>query len=414
MQNTADTTVEDGFQFKLSLFYATLFFSIGCYLPYFPLWLQGAGLEPEKIGVVLAAPAIMRILFTPVISVWADYLRNYRLVLVVLALGSLGALFSLNFVSGFWAILLIATINGIFWTSIVPLTETLAMVALDGGKLNYGRARSWGSVSFIVGSLGAGALVDYAGNTIVLPLLVLSGTAIVIAAFILPRPVGRGRLRRAVTAVEGEFDKAGILALFRHPVFWIFLVAAGLGQACHAFYYGFSTVHWRSIGYSGWLIGTLWALGVVAEILLFLLLGSWLRRFNAGWLILAGSAAATLRWGVTAFDPPLGLLVPVQVLHALSFGVAHLGAVYFIAVAVPKQFGATAQGLYATMSAGIFMGGAILASGPLYEAIGAYGYLVMAGVAFVSALLALLLLARWDGGRLSGAPAAAFAEAKAA
>ena len=414
MQNTDLPPIEDGFQFKLSLFYATLFLSIGCYLPYFPLWLHGAGLEPSNIGIVLAAPAMMRILFTPVISVWADYLGNYRLMLMLLALGSLGALFSLNFVDGFWAILFIATINGVFWTSIVPLTETMAMVALDGGKLNYGRARSWGSVSFIVGSLGAGARVDYAGNTIVLPLLVISGTGIAAAAYLLPRPVGRGRLRRAVTAVEGKFEKAGVLALLKHPVFWIFLVAAGLGQACHAFYYGFSTVHWRSIGYSGWLIGMLWALGVVAEILLFLLLGNWLRRFNAGWLILAGSLAATLRWVVTAFDPPLAMLVPVQVLHALSFGVAHLGAVYFIAAAVPKQYGATAQGLYATMSAGIFMGGAVLASGPLYDAIGAYGYLVMAGIAFVSVLLALLLLARWDGGRLSGAPAAAVPAAKAA
>lgn len=400
MQNIGAEAAEDRFQFKLSLFYIMLFFSIGCYLPYFPLWLEGRGMTPDQIGIILAAPAMMRILFTPLVSVFADYVGNYRSILILLAAGSLLSLLGLNLADGFAVIFLITAIYAVFGSSLIPVTETMAMAAVAGGKLNYGRARSWGSFSFIAASLGVGMLVDAASRAVILPVMVLSGAGILIAALILPRPQGRGRLRGAVTAVKGEFELKGVLALVRHPVFWLFLISAGLGQASHAFYYGFSTVHWKSLGYSGALIGTLWAVGVIAEILLFLLAGAWLRRFNPSWLLLAGSVAALLRWSVTAIDPALWLLFPAQVLHALTFGIAHLGAVYFIAEAAPKAYGATAQGLYATMAAGIFMGGAMFFSGPLYEAVGSMGYLVMAGVAGLAVLIGVMLALRWDGARL--------------
>lgn len=401
MLPAVDDSTPDGFQGRLSLFYIMLFMSIGCYLPYFPLWLESRGMQPGEIGIILAAPSIMRIIFTPLISVFADYVGNYRLILILLASGALAALMGMGFVSGFGLILLITAIYAIFGSSLIPVTETLAMTALDGGKLNYGRARSWGSLSFIAASLGVGLLVDRSGGTAVLPVLVLSGAGILLAALLLPKPQGLGRLRGAVTAVKGEFKLSGVVALLKHPVFWLFIVSAGLGHASHAFYYGFSTLHWKSLGLSGAMIGTLWAVGVIAEILLFLIIGQWLRRFNPGWLLLVGSAAALLRWGVTAFDPLLWILFPVQVLHAFSFGIAHLGAVYFIASAVPKQYGGTAQGLYATVGAGLFMGGAVLASGPLYEELGALGYLVMAGLAAIGCVVGFLLICRWDGARLA-------------
>lgn len=400
MMTIAAEAVDDRFQFKLSLFYIMLFFSIGCYLPYFPLWLEGRGMAPDQIGIILAAPAIMRILFTPLVSVFADYVGNYRSILILLAAGSLVSLVGLNLVDGFAVIFLVTAIYAVFSSSLNPVTETMAMAAVAGGKLNYGRARSWGSLSFIGASLGVGMLVDAASRAVILPVMVFSGAGILMAALLLPKPQGRGRLRGAVTAVKGEFELKGVLALVRHPVFWLFLISAGLGQASHAFYYGFSTVHWKSLGYSGSLIGTLWAVGVIAEILLFLLAGAWLRRFNPSWLLLVGSVAAILRWAVTATDPALWILFPAQVLHALTFGIAHLGAVYFIAEAAPKAYGATAQGLYATMAAGIFMGGAMFFSGPLYEAVGSMGYLVMTGVAGLAVLFGVMLALRWDGARL--------------
>ena len=81
------------------------------------------------------------------------------------------------------------------------------------------------------------------------------------------------------------------------------------------------------------------------------------------------------------FDPPLALLVVLQLLHALTFGATHIGAVHFISRAVPETQSGTAQALYAAVTGGIVMGGTMLAAGPLYAAYGGRAYWAMAAVA---------------------------------
>lgn len=395
MKIGSSQTIDDGLQFKLSLFYFMLFLSIGCYLPYFSLWLKARGLDGDQSSIILAAPMIIRIFFTPIVSVWADFEGDYRKILIILTGGSLLAVMGLGFVDGFWPILIVASLNAIFGSSIIPLTETMAMIGVRVSQLRYGRARSFGSFSFIVGSLLAGVLVDYAGSEIVLPFLMLAGLGMVLAAVNLPRPQGRGRVRQAVAG--GRLSLVGVRTLLKHRLFWVFLIGAGLGQGCHAFYYGFSSRIWQDFGYAGWLIGSLWTLGVVSEILLFLFFGDWLRSFNPSLLILCGAVAAILRWVIMGFDPHLVFVVFAQVLHAFSFGLAHLGTIYFINKAVPETLAATAQGMGATMSAGIFMGGAVLISGPLYDAVSSHGYFVMAGIAGAGLLISLLFYRLWDG-----------------
>lgn len=395
MQKTDTQFKDDGFQTRLSLFYVAIFLSIGCYLPYFALWLTSKGMQAEQVSMILAAPMIIRIFFAPLISVWADFEGDYRKILVVLGCGSLVALVSFHWASGFVLLILMASLNAIFWSAIIPLTETMALAGHKANKLNYGRARSWGSASFIIGSVGTGLLIDKYGTNSVLYFLNVSGLFIVVSALLLPRPIGKGRLRSAVT--EERFSKHGIFELLSQPAFWVFLLAAGLGQSSHAFYYGFATLHWQSLGLAGWLIGTLWALGVMAEILLFSLLGNWLRQFNPVRLIFVGTLIAIFRWVLTGQDPSVWVLIPVQLMHAFSFGLVHLGAMYFITNAIPSHLTATAQGLNATMTAGILMGALVLASGPLYKSIGVNGFFVMAVIAAVGALLTLALLYLWDG-----------------
>ncbi len=396
MNNSDALYANDNFQLRLSVFYSAIFFSIGCYLPYFPLWLQGRGLEAQDVAFILAAPMIVRVVFAPVISVWADYEGNYRKILIILGFGSLLALVLFIRAEGFYMLLVIAGLNAIFWSAIIPLTETLAMSATRQQKLNYGRARSWGSFSFIIASFGAGVLIDRYASEVVLWLLIGAGVLIFVSALLLPRPIGKGRLRKAVA--KGRFSGPAFRVLLKNRLFWLFLVAAGLAQASHAFYYGFSSLHWASLGMSGWLIGSLWALGVIAEILLFVIAGSNFRGVNPLWLIGLGALAGLVRWGVSALDPlTLWIWVPLQVLHAFSFGMVHLGGMYFITDAIDETLGATAQGLHATVTSGVLMGGLVMISGPLYETVQVMGYLVMLVCCLLSLFLICLLYFFWDG-----------------
>jgi PPP family 3-phenylpropionic acid transporter len=103
-----------------------------------------------------------------------------------------------------------------------------------------------------------------------------------------------------------------------------------------------------------------------------------------------------LRWGVMALDPPLLLLGPLQTLHAMSFGAAHVAAIHFLTQVVPEERAATAQGLYAAAVAGIALGSATLASGPLYASFGGAAYGAMALLALTGAAGAYRLTQLWQ------------------
>jgi len=166
-------------------------------------------------------------------------------------------------------------------------------------------------------------------------------------------------------------------SLLRDPAFIAVLAAASLIQASHAVFYGFAAVDWRSAGLDGTTIAALWALGVAAEIVLFAVSGRLPPFFQPTMLLIVGALGATLRWAGMALDPPVAALPWLQMLHALSFGATHLGAIGFVARHAPAGQSATAQG-YLAIATGVAMAGAMGISGVLYEAFGNLAYAAMA------------------------------------
>jgi MFS transporter, PPP family, 3-phenylpropionic acid transporter len=162
-------------------------------------------------------------------------------------------------------------------------------------------------------------------------------------------------------------------------------IGASLVQASHAVYYGFATLDWTGKGLSGIAVGALWALGVAAEIVLFAL-SPRLPALTPRSLLILGAAGAVVRWGVMALDPPAGLLVLTQCLHALSFGAAFLGAVQFISRLAPEGEAATAQGDFSTLQ-GVVTAAATGFSGVLYGNFGALAYAAMAASAAIGGLV---------------------------
>lgn len=387
-----------GFAWRLALFYGAIFLLIGVFLPYFPVWLDWRGLDADQIAIVLAAPLFVRILFTPAVSFAADRLADRRATLRALAWGAALSVLLFQFASDFWGVLAVALLFALAWTSIMPLTEAVAMAGVRSAGLDYGRMRLWGSLTFIAATFAGGVALDLWGPRAALWLLMAAAFAVLAAAHLLPRPTGHGRLEAATAPPPIRLKDA--LALARAPLFWLLLVTTGAVQGAHAVYYAFGTLHWQSLGISSATIGALWATGVVAEIVLFWVSGRALAVFGITGLIWLAGLAAIVRWTATALDPPLWLLFPIQTLHGLTFGAAHLGAIHFISAAVPERAAATAQGLYAAVTAGILMGSATLAAGPLYAALGANAYLAMAALAAVSACGGWALHRTWRGAAL--------------
>jgi MFS transporter, PPP family, 3-phenylpropionic acid transporter len=389
------------FAWRLGFLYAALFLVVGCYLPYLPVWLHWRKLDADEIAVLLAAPLFTRILFTPVISFAADRVGGRRTILIALAWGSLLSFLLLWAASGFWQMLLASVVLAVNWTTIMPLIETVAVTGIRTGALDYGRVRLWGSLSFIVASLGSGLIIGKIGPEVVLPLLVAATALMVLGAHLLPRELGGRRI--SAPAVLRGLKLANAFDLVRASLFLLFLLAASLIQASHALYYSFGSLNWRAQAIPDGAIGMLWSVGVVAEVALFAVSGRVIAYCGTARLLMLAGLAATLRWGVMAIDPPLWATALLQTLHAMSFGAAHLAAIHFLTHAVPEDRAATAQGLYAAIVAGLVLGTVTVACGPLYRSFAGESYAAMALIALIGAASAFMLMQRWRGGLIVGA-----------
>jgi MFS transporter, PPP family, 3-phenylpropionic acid transporter len=328
------------FALRVSVLFAAIFTVAGINLPNLPLWLDWAGLTSSEIAIITAAPLIVRIGVTPGIAFAADRAGDHRRFLIALAWGGLVALVALALSRGFWPILACTLLFALAWTTIMPLTETIAMSGVKAAGLDYGRMRVWGSLSFVAASFGGGWVIERLGASSAIWLVVLGGALTMLAAHGLAHPIGLGRLRAATSPPRLRLaDAAGLLS--SRP-FLIFLLAVGAVQAAHAMFYTFGTLHWRALGLSAGVCGLLWAIGVIVEITLFAYSGALLRRVGVAELLVLAAIAAVVRWTAMAFDPPLWLLVPLQALHGLTFGGAHIGAIHFMGQVVPGRHGAGA------------------------------------------------------------------------
>jgi PPP family 3-phenylpropionic acid transporter len=385
---------------RLGFLYAALFLVVGCYLPYLPVWLQWRALDADEIAALLATPLFARIVFTPIISFAADRIGDRRAILIALAWGSVLSFVLLWMANGFWQMFFATLLLAVNWTTIMPLIETVAVTGIRDRALDYGPVRAWGSLTFIVGSFGSGLAIGQLGAQVVMPLLVAAALLMAAAAHLLPRSVAVGRMN-GVAALR-RLKLADALALVRSPLFLIFLIGTSLVQASHALYYTFGTLDWQAQGIPPGVIGALWCIGVIAEIGFFAVSGRALAWSGAASLLMLGGLAATLRWGFMAASPPLWATALLQTLHAMSFGAAHLAAIHFLTHAVPEDRAATAQGLYAATVAGLAMGSATVASGPLYQAFAGEAYAAMAVLALIGAASAFVLMRRWRGGLVVG------------
>ena len=370
-----------GFAARLAGLYAAIFIMGGIQLPFFPLWLKAKGLDAGTIGLVLAVPMVVRVLAIPVATRAADRRDALREAIVVASMASVAGYLLVGFAEGAVAILLAFAVASLAYTPVMPLAESYALKGLTARGIAYGPVRLWGSAAFIAGTFLAG----FAADTLParhLIWLILAGIVIVALSAFTLAPLGTG------VAPAGE-RPAPRTPLWRDGVFVAVLASASLIQASHAVYYGFSALAWSGKGLDGTVIAALWALGVIAEIVLFAVSGRLPPVLDPTMLLLLGALGGALRWAAMAFDPSGFALPWLQLLHALSFGATHLGALTFLARHAPMGQAATAQG-YLAIALGAVMAAAMGLSGVLYGAVGGLSYAAMALAAVGGGVCALV------------------------
>ncbi|MFZ2852783.1 MAG: MFS transporter [Rhodocyclaceae bacterium] len=368
---------------RLSGYYFFYFAFIGAFSPYFGLYLQSLSFSAWDIGLLMSQMQLMR-LFGPYL--WgelADHLARRVPIVRLAGVISLIGFSAFFFVRGFDAFLVAMALLAFFWSAALPLVDTVTFDHLREEPARYSRIRLWGSIGFIVAVLGTGALLDHWPLASLLWVIVAILAGIVLYAFLIPegplRPhadhhLSVGRILRQ-THVKALF--AGCLAM----------------SAAHGAFYIFYSIHLAGHGYSTLMVGGLWSLGVLAEIVVFFYMSKLMRRFGLRNILLASFAAAVLRflligWGVDS----LAVTAFAQLLHGLTFGAHHAASITAVNRWFPGRSQARGQALYSSLSfgAGGLLGG--LLSGWMWTPLGAALTFTLSSF---FALLGLILVAVW-------------------
>lgn len=374
------------FATRLALFYGASFLILGIQLPFLPVWLEGRGFDANEIAIIVALPLIVRVVFTPLMTLLIHRFGGLRQAIVGFSMLAAASMALMLGTHDFMSVLMITLLTALFFSPVLPVTEALAMAGVRRGLGNYGRMRLWGSITFIIANLVGGAYLATVHPEYILWVLIGVFVVSALASLLLVEPPENDEMppleNKAVSAKTAA-------SLLRYSPLVLLIIAASFVNASHATFYTFGTVHWTSIGIGLGLAGLLWAIGVIAEIVLFSFSNAAIRAFTAVGLIILACVAGIFRWTAFAFDPDLTALVLLQTLHAFTFGAMHLGVVHGITALVPERLAATAQAIHFTIT-GLAIGLAMYASGPLYAAYGVQSYFAMAGLSACGLVFGIL------------------------
>ncbi|WP_263146200.1 MFS transporter [Pseudomonas alcaligenes] len=361
---------------RLSSFYFFYFALLGATAPFLALYFHHLGFASARIGELVAIPMLMRCV-APNLWGWLGDRSGRRLTIVRMGALCTLASFALIFFSHSYAWLaLVMALHAFFWHAVLPQFEVITLAHLREQVARYTQIRLWGSIGFILTVAGLGLLFQWCSLDFYPWALLAIMAGIVLAS---------GWVPNATPAIRGGPEGGGFLSQLRRPGVLAFYASVGLMQLSHGPYYTFFTLHLETLGYARGLIGQLWALGVVGEVLLFMVMAPILGRFSLRQVLIASFLLAALRWLLLgSFADHLGVLLIAQLLHAATFGSFHGAAIQF----VQRSFGASQQGqgqaLYAAL-AGI--GGALgaLYSGYAWSGLGAAWTFGLASLAALGA-----------------------------
>jgi MFS transporter, PPP family, 3-phenylpropionic acid transporter len=390
----------------IRLYYVAAVAVGGVYLPFFPRWLEGRGVFGARLGVVAAAAPAMAVVAPSAFGALADAMRWRGGLLqaacagALVTFGSVAAMAAAGWPLGFGVLLASALCFALFRSPMGFVADIVAIELAAAAGTTYGRIRLWGSLGFIVTVPVATRYLDP---------LAAAGFPIVVTAIVLGALLASLRLPRhaELPGPRDRGDRRGARELVGDADFALFLVAVFLGQCGHAAYdlcFSFRLLELHVPKTTFWVA---WDLGTAAEVVMMAYSAPLFREFPAPTLFAFALGAASLRWCALAVVRSPAVLLALQPLHALSFGLAWLASVGYASHRFPRHSIGSAQGLFVTATgAGSALG--MIAWGSLYHRAG--GAAVFAGAACFSGAACAFAVALDRRGRDRAAAEAATGE----
>ncbi len=368
---------------RLSGFYFFYFASLGALIPYWSLYLKDIGFNIREISDLMALILITKII-APNIWGWiADHTGKRMRIVRISSFLAVFIFAGIFFVNGFWSIAMVMLAFSFFWNAALPQFEVTTLQHLGEQPHRYSSIRLWGSIGFILAVASLGYIFESYSITL-LPITIFSFMlGILLMSLFVPE---RAAAHLSLTHIK-------LKQIILRPEVLALIVACFLSQASHGAYYTFYTLYMEGYGYSRGVIGMLWALGVVAEVLVFLFMHRLVSYFGLRKLFLITFLLTTLRWLLIAlYADSLAIMLFSQTLHAASFGVFHAVAIQLFHQHFSGKHAGKGQAIYSSISFGA--GGAIgtYLSGILWESSSPQSSFFLSAI---MALIAFFVVLRW-------------------
>jgi PPP family 3-phenylpropionic acid transporter len=324
-----------------AIVYAVLFAAVGAWFPYFSVFFASIGLSLQTVGLIVAVQGTTSLVAAPIWGSIADAVRDVRWPLLVAGLWSAGAAALVAVARDPIAVAVAVSLLAAGTAGMVPLVDTRTIQRLGSDRDRFGRARAWGSASFIAGSLVTGTVIaatrPVAMFAIYAPLLAVSG----VVAFLL-----LGRSDPRATRVANAWPMASLAGHLRRPSLGLLLAGSILIWSCVAATMTFISIHVLELGGDTQFVGLVWAIGAAIEVPIMLAFPGLARRFGSDRLMVLGTLAFAARAAGWALAPGPLVVLLVAPLGGIAFACFYVGTVTHVSRLVPANVAATAQGVF--------------------------------------------------------------------
>jgi MFS transporter, PPP family, 3-phenylpropionic acid transporter len=360
----------------LSINFAAFFFTWGIFLPYWTGWLTTEkDLSVFHASIIMGSGMVARAVSTFIFFPIATKLLSLRRVMLWAAFMSLLIMSIYIFADTFIPLLIITVVFSLVYPNLLPAMESSASVLIQTERIHYGKSRSFGSIGYTVGLLLIGAVTAIWNEQAILWVMLI-GLASMWYLHTRPAPPS---LTIKPEIREGKNKKSEIKRLISSKPFVTVLVLSILLQGAHASYYNYGFIYLQDLGVNSFYIGVVLIVAVLLEVLFFARADFFFNKTKISTMYLIAAGGSTLRWILIFLFPTVWIFIFSQLLHAVSFGVAHYAFIQFISKRLSQNEIPTAQGMYASLAMGL--------STAILTFIGGYLYEISPGLAFLGMTL---------------------------
>lgn len=402
---------------SLRLYYFFVFAMYAVVIPHYQIFLRASGYSPASVGLLIGFFEISGVLGPMFLGRIADRTGRFREIKVATTLLAAVIIAFLLAEIPFLLALLLSAMAGFLFKVSVPLTDAVAGSVLQDPREQYGQVRMFGSIGFAAASIAVPlfSLVDDSDPySMMIAFLVSMALFAAVVLFVPPpqhaeqsdsdedeAPGSPGSSTEEGAAAASTAPATTVAASERSsrreklpPLFWAVVATISVGNIAFGAYNSFFSLYLKEeLGVAA--VTLYWAIGAVSEIPIIFFSGKLIRRFGIGPLLAASGFIMALRLLLYALTPTVPLVILIQTLHALTFGVMLSAGVAYVNQTTSRKTRGTGMAAFNAIGIGlaVFIGSTL--GGYLVEAVGYTGmFAALALPPAISGALLLLLMRR--------------------